>query len=158
MARSLSAALKREMMAAESGTAAVLLLTISHPNLPVPIRVNNSGQDVTSRGDLYQAFPFDITFPRSSEDAPPTVQLDICATDRSIIEAVRELSGPRATIALELVHSPDVNTVEIGPLSFDLLDVSYDALMVSGTIGYEDLLNEPFPKDIFGPTTTPGIF
>lgn len=158
MARSLSAALKREMMAAESGTAAILLLTISHPSLPVPIRVNNSGQDLTSRGDLYLAFPFAITFPRSSEDAPPTVQLEICAADRSIIASVRSLANTRATIALELVHSPDVNTVEIGPLEFDLLEVSYDALVMSGTIGYEDLLNEPFPKDIFGPTTTPGIF
>lgn len=158
MARSLSAALTREMMAPQSGTAAVLLLTITHASLAVPIRVTNAGQNVTSRGDLFQAFPFDITFPRASDEAPPTVKLDICAVDRSIIQAVRSLSGERARIALELVHSEDFDVVEVGPLEFDLLDVSYDALVISGNIGYEDLLNEPFPKDIFGPTTTPGIF
>lgn len=145
-------------MAAESGTAAVLLLTIMHPQLATAIRVTSAGTDVISRGETFQQFPFDITFPRASDEAPPTVQLTICGVDRSIIQAVRTLTGDRARVALELVHSPDLDTVEIGPLEFDLLDVTYDALVVSGTLGYEDLLNERFPKDIFGPTTTPGIF
>lgn len=158
MARSLSAALKREMMAAESGTAAVLLLTITHASLAAPIRLTSAGQNVTSRGDLFLAMPFDINLPRASDEAPPTVQLTVCAVDRTIIQAVRSLSGDRARIALELVHSPDLDHVEIGPLEFDLLDVSYDALVITAQLGYEDLLNEPFPKDIFGPTTTPGIF
>lgn len=158
MARSLSAALRREMMAAESGTAAVLLLTITHASLAVPIRVTNAGQTVTSRGDDFLHCPFDITLPRASDDAPPTVRLDICGVDRQMIQAVRLIDGERARVALELVHSEDFDVVEIGPLEFDLLDVTYDALVVSGNIGYEDLLNEKFPKDIFGPTTTPGIF
>lgn len=158
MARSLSAALKRSMMAAETGTAAVLLLTITHASLAVPIRVTNAGRTVTSRGDDFLHCPFDITLPRASDDAPPTVRLDICGVDRQMIQAVRSIDGERARVALELVHSEDFDVVEIGPLEFDLLDVTYDALVVSGNIGYEDLLNEKFPKDIFGPTTTPGIF
>jgi hypothetical protein len=156
--RSLSTTFRRSMMRPETGTAAVLLLTISHASLAVPIRVCDAGTAITSRGETFLAMPFNITFPRSSDEAPPTVKLDICAVDRSIIAAVRSLSGERAKIALELIHSPDPDTVEIGPLEFELLDVAYDALIVSGQIGYEDLLNESFPKDIFGPTTTPGIF
>lgn len=154
-----SPGLTRELLAASSGTAAVLLLRITHPAIAGGIiRVTSCGQDVTSRGDLYQQFPFDITFPRQSDDAPPTVRLTICGVDRSVIAAVRSLTGQRARVALELVHSADLNTVEVGPLEFDLLDVTYDALIVEGTLGYEDLLNETFPKGIFGPTTTPGIF
>lgn len=154
-----SPGLTRELLAASSGTAAVLLLRITHPSIAGGvIRVTSAGRDVISRGDLYQQFPFDITFPRQSDDAPPTVKLSICGVDRSVIVAVRSLTGARAKVALELVHSSDLDTVEIGPLEFDLLDVTYDALIVEGTLGYEDLLNEPYPKDIFGPTTTPGLF
>lgn len=158
MARALSTSLKREMMAAQSGTAAVLLITITHASLAAPIRVCNAGQTVTSRGDDFLHFPFDITFPRASDEAPPSVRLDICGVDRQLIQAVRSIEGERARVALELVHSEDFDVVEIGPIEFDLIDVTYDALVVSGTIGHEPILNEPFPKDIFGPTTTPGIF
>jgi hypothetical protein len=37
-------------------------------------------------------------------------------------------------------------------------EVTYDAFVVSGTLKFEDWLNEPSPAQAFTPTTTPGLF
>ena len=39
-----------------------------------------------------------------------------------------------------------------------MLDVEYDALTVTARLQYEDVLTEPFPADIYTPSSTPGLF
>jgi hypothetical protein len=148
----------RAATARETSEVLCTLMTLSHPSFVMPIRVNNSGADITSNGLLYQAFPFEPVFPRDTEDGPPLVTLTICNVSREIVTALRPISGERVQVKFEVILAATPDVVEYGPLNFELKDVRYDAFVVEGTLGYEDMLNEPFPKDTMTPPRFPALF
>lgn len=157
MPRTLSAQAKAAIFAQETGEAVILLLTIEHADLAEPIRVSSDAVDTVSDSITYQAFPFQITFPRDSDDAPPQVRLTIDNVDRRIVQAVRELMTP-PTVNLQLVLASQPDVVEVVPGEFTLASVTFDALAVEGVLKFDDILNEPFPKDVVTPATFPGLF
>lgn len=160
MARPLSDVARRAIFAGQTGEVFLILLTIAHPTLPQPLRVTSDGRDTVSRGERFQRFPFEITMPESTDAAPPTVALRICNVDRRITEAVRVAVGEGTPIAVRmevvLASSPDV--VECGPFDFKLREVTYDAIVVEGSLRMEDLLNDRFPVLEFTPASHPGLF
>jgi hypothetical protein len=157
MPRSLSSAARQAIYAQQTDKVFLALLTISHSDLAGPIRVVNDLVNLTSRGDHYLAFPFQIVLPEERDDQLGQVQLSIDNVDRTIVEAVRTISSP-ASIRLEIVIADQPDTVEAGPFDFTLRNVEYDALTVTGTLMYEDILNEPVPADSFTPNFFPGLF
>lgn len=156
MARSLSSAARQALFAQQTGEAIIILLTLTEASLPAPIRVCTAGEDVVSNGETYQAFPFEITMPDDTDEAPPTVRLTIDAVDRRIIEAVRAAEGAIA-VQMQIVFSSDLDQVEVMPGEFKLTEVEYSALSVEGTLSYEDILSEPYPADTFTPAKFPGM-
>lgn len=158
MPRTLSTRMLRAATARETSEVLCTLLTLSHASFLTPIRVNDSGADITSNGFLYQAFPFEPVFPRDTEEGPPLVTLTICNVSREIVDALRTIQGDRVQAKFKVILAGQPDTVEYGPLNFELKDVRYDAFVVEGTLGYEDLLNEPFPKDTMTPPRFPALF
>jgi len=153
-----SATARAALQARETPEVFLCLLTLAHPSWVTPIRVVNDGVGHTAGGQDYLSFPFDITMPPETEEGQPKVTLEICNVDRQIVAAVRGVSGDPITVelAVALASTPDV--VEAGPYSFSLREASYDATVVSGTLAYEDLLNEPCPPRTMTPAVTPGLF
>jgi hypothetical protein len=155
--RAVSTVLKAALFGPETGEAFLILLEISHPDLAAPIRAVNNTTDVTSGGNLYTATAFDIQLPDDTSEKPPQVTLSICNVDRSILIAIAEIiTPPTVTISVIAASTPDV--IEVGPLTFTLLSVEYDALVIRGTLGFAPILNEPFPADSFTPDLFPGLF
>jgi hypothetical protein len=158
MARTLSATAVAALMAQETSEVFLGLLTLSHPDLSPPIRIVNDTVNVTSRGNIYIAFPYRLEMPWERDDELPQVTLEIDNVDRTIVQAVRALSARKDLTALfEVVLASSPDTVELAEL-FTLRGAEYDALVVRGRLQFEDVLNEPFPADSFTPATTPGIF
>lgn len=134
----------------------LVLLMITHPSIPTPLRFVNDYQNCTSGGQVYTAFPFKITFPESGGTTLGQATLTIDNVDLSISEAVQNIFGPPVvTLTVVLASSPD--TIEWGPFSLYLRQVTVTALTVEGTLYYEDILNEPFPAGTFDPKTAPGL-
>lgn len=156
MARSLSPAARQALFAQQTGEAIIILLTLTEASLPAPIRVCTAGEDVVSNGETYQHFPFEITMPDDTADAPPTVRLTIDAVDRQIIEAVRSVGGA-ITVEMQIVFSSDLDQVEVIPGEFKLNEVEYSALTIEGTLSFEPILDEPYPADTFTPAKFPGM-
>lgn len=156
MARSLSSAARQALFSQQTGEAIIILLTLSEASLPAPIRVCTAGEDIVSNGETYQAFPFEITMPDDTDEAPPTVRLTIDAVDRRIIEAVRAAEGAIA-VQMQIVFSSNLDQVEVMPGEFKLTEVEYSALSVEGTLSFEDILSEPYPADTFTPAKFPGM-
>lgn len=157
MARSLSSPAARAIFAQQTGEAFIILLTLTHPEF-LPIRVCNDGQDVVSDGQTYQQFPFEIVMPEETEEAPPVVQLSICNVDRSIVNAVRSVSGEPITVTMSIVLASSPDVIEAGPITFVMLDVEYDAGTVTGTLAFEgDVLNQAYPSETFNPSDYPGL-
>jgi hypothetical protein len=157
MSRPLSTAAKNSIYAQETILAWLIILEIDHADLGSPIRVVNNDVDIVSNGDTYSAFPFQVTLPDEREDRPPVVRLVIGNVDLQIVTAIRSITSA-PTVDLSVVTSNDYDTLEVGPLSFSLKDISYDSLVVEGSLVYEPILDEPYPSNRFIPSSFPGLF
>ena len=157
MSRSLSLAARQAVHAQETDAVFLLLLTLDHEDLAGPIRVVNNTEDVTSRGDTYIAWPFEIALPDEDPDSVARVTLRIDNVDREIVKNLRAISSP-LSVGLEVVMAASPDTVEAGPFNMTLVSAEYDALTVTGEIAFEDVLNEPFPGHGYVPSAYPGLF
>jgi uncharacterized protein DUF1833 len=165
VARTFSSAVLQAMLSQEGGALVmVVLVTITHPTLITPenpagaLYFCSDARPFKSRGNTYQNFPFTMTVPDDDDQHLPQATLAIDNIDRSIYAAVRNMGTVPATILFDLVSSetPDTFEYSSGPLT--MRDVKVDALTVTGTLGFEAILNEPFPGDLITPATIPGVF
>ncbi len=147
---------RQAAFAQETDQVFLILLEINHPSI-LPIRVVNNYENITSKGNEYIGFPFDIELPQDAEDALPQVKLTICNVDRQIVKAVREVQGP-PTMTLSVVLASDPDAIQAGPYTLTLREVSYDSMAVTATIMPEDVLNEAYPGDFFTPAYFPALF
>lgn len=134
----------------------LVLLTISHSSLTDDIRVVNNRVNVTSNGNDFTAFPFEITLPDSRQDAPPTANLKIDNVSREIGQAIRLMDSP-ADITIQVVRQDDPDTIEIAFAGMKTGNIQYDALTVSCDLVFENLVREPFPAVSFSPAEFPGL-
>ncbi len=153
----ISAAFKRDVYDPEAAEAFLVLLTIDHTDISPPIRVVNNTANVTSRGDEFIAFPFDIELPRDDAEAPPRARLTIDNVTREIAQSIRLITSA-PTVLIEVIRASVPDTVEVSFPVFFLRDVKSDRLKVSGELVVEDLMTEPFPAGQFTPAHFPGLF
>lgn len=160
MARTVSALLKAVVTAQQTGEVILAIVSISHASIiNGPLRVVNDLQNLTSNGNTYTAFPFQVRLPDDHEDALPKVRLVLDNVDRSIVQAIRGIppsSPPTVQIDLVLASQPDL--VELSFHELMLREVSYDAFTVEGDLRLDDDDLEPFPADSFTPQNFPGMF
>lgn len=157
MARNLSGPAMRALFQSQTDEVFILLLTITTDGLLEPIRVSSDGVDTVSRNELYLAFPFQIDFPSEQEDQVTQIMLRIDNIDRSLVNVIRSAtSSPVVQMEMVLDSSPDI--VDAGPFDLTLRAVNYDALVIEGTLVYEDIFNQAFPGHNFVPSITPGLF
>lgn len=157
MPRALSTTAKQAIHSRIISEAFLMLVTIDHTDLATPLRFVNNTVDITSRSLLYRKCAFLVNIPPSRENQLPEVQITICNVDREIAASIRSLASA-PSLVMELVLSSDPDTVEAGPFNLTLAMGEYDQFVVSGTLRYEDILDEPFPSGSFDATRWPGLF
>lgn len=150
-----SETLKQEAWSQQSNLPLVLL-EIDHEDLAVPIRVVNDNQAITSNGEEYVAFKFEVILPSSQDDGPPQARLRIDNVSREIGEAIRTISGP-PTVTMRVIRreTPDIIEAEFDGMVLRKAD--YDVFTVDGNLDFEDLTREPYPAHTFNPANYPGI-
>lgn len=146
-----------DMFASEADEGLLVLLTIDHDDLAEPIRVVANNENVTSNGNEFIAYPFEIILPTSSPDAPPRAQLTIDNVTREIAQTIRQISSA-PTVLIEVVRTDDFDSIEFSFPQLNLKNVRWDAGQVSGDLVSEDLQLEPYPADTFVPSNFPGLF
>ncbi|MBT4291209.1 DUF1833 family protein [bacterium] len=132
------------------------LLTISHADIS-PIRVVNNTVNIVSNSNTFTGFPFDITLPDSTSDAPPRSKLVIDNISREIAEQIRTISTP-VTVTLQLIRAADPDTIEKEWQPFTLRNVKWNFLNMQGDLTIENMLREPYPAGEFSPGFFPGGF
>lgn len=157
MPRVLSASAARAILARETEEVFLVLLEISHPDIETIRVVNNTVEVVRAEG-TYLPYPFEAVLPDDTDNASPNVQLRIDNCSREVTRVLRELSGvPACTLRVVLASDPDHD--EVGPFAFSLLNVEYDAFVITAAIGYEeDFLNQSVPAQKYLPSNSPGIY
>jgi len=134
----------------------LVLITISHSSLSEPIRVVNNKENITSNGNEYIGFPFEIQLPDSKEDSQPSAKLTINNVSREIGIAIRSISTP-PSVAITIVRQQTPDVIEAQFFGMRLNNVKYDVLAVTGDLQFEDLTREEFPSLKFSPSIFRGI-
>jgi len=126
------------------------------------VRLTDSSDPDSKAADYIQsqstfvAYPFQITLPEDSDSVMPQAIISIDNVHRTIVESIRSIStSPTVTMQVALASSP--NVIEAQFPQFQLKNVSYNALVVSGKLSIETFLNEPYPGDLISPSLFPGI-
>ncbi|CAB4130462.1 Domain of unknown function DUF1833 [uncultured Caudovirales phage] len=156
MSRAFSSNATASLHSQETGEVWLVLLTLSHADLGTPIRVVNNNEDITSRGNLFQSFPFDIVLPGQDADSPAKAVLRFDNVDRTAITAIRSLTSA-PSIALEIVLASSPDTVELSFPGLTLRNVNYDASQIEGELYFEALYTEPITLTMT-PSRFPGLF
>jgi hypothetical protein len=153
----LDSAALRAINAQSTGEVFLVLLILSHPAMDQALFFVNNYADVVSNGITYVAWPFDMPMPETGGDTLPSITLTIDNIDRRIGEAIQNINTP-IDVTLQVVLASNPNVVELGPLSLRMRSVDVSLTTITGTLVYEDLLNEPFPYETYTPATAPGLF
>jgi len=157
VSREISPAARAALHAPETSDVFLVLLTIDHADMQSPIRVCNNTTDITSRGDIYIAYPFQLTLPDDEDNRPPRARLTIDNVDRQIVQAVRSLTSS-PTVTIEIIRAADPDVAEARFQDFRFTNISYDSHRVEGDLTVEDFTAEPYPAASFSPSLFPGLF
>lgn len=130
-------------------------LTFEHSTLATPIRLVNDRQDLARTAGTFTAFPFGVQLHQRTSDSIATARITADNVDQRIITELRAIQTPRPTVTYELVLASSPNTVEQGPIEFEILGFVADAVSISLEVSFAlGFLNQAFPKDFFGPANS----
>lgn len=158
MPRIFSSTALQGINAQDGGTGFIALVTITHSTLPTPIRVTSDAVNTVSRTNTFTPFPWEMQLPSDAPDQIPQAKILLDNIDRSIYQAIRNAGNVPPQILIEIVSIATPNTVEYSSSYMTLRNVKVDEFQVEGTLGFEDILNEPFPGDLITPGNCPGAF
>ena len=159
MLRSLSPAAIPSLLANATTEEWLLLLTISHPAWPSPIRQVKRRTPLMSRGNLYAEAEFRPVPPAQAEGEFRRWTLTLDNTDLSTLALIRSISHPKPDVVVELVRASEPDTVELstGP-GYRLFTYTHDFHTIRLEIAMHNLVGEGFPGETFLPSTHPGGF
>jgi hypothetical protein len=132
------------------------LMTLTTPGNP-PLRVCNNNERITSRGEHYDPYPFEVRLASDTGETLPRVEVNLLSLAPEMIEAVRGFAEPPG-VHIELVSSLDWDVVERDVDNVVLRGVTYDALGLSAQLDVVNVLSAPFPSESYTPALFPGLF
>lgn len=153
----LSDAAYESMNASQTDEVWLVLLEITSEDLPTPIRVVNNNEDIIHLGETFLGYPFEINLPDANSESLPKINLQIDNIDRTIVDSIRQINT-EVFISIKVVLASQPNVIDLNWSGLRLTDVSYDAKVVRGSFGYENIQAKKFPKDSYNPSTHPGMF
>lgn len=158
MARNYSTGFRATINSTGAAEAPLLLLEISHPGLGTPIRVVNDLQDLVSNALTYTALPFRAKLPDDLEQGLPRAELSIDNIGKELVQWLEASGGGQgASCRMMQVMRSAPNVIEF-EITLDLTNLHMSATEVSGTLGFENLLDRPACTWIYKPEVAPGLF
>jgi hypothetical protein len=153
----LSATARVALTAQETDQVFLMLLTIDPGNGEAPTRVVNDFASLSSRGQTYLAFPFEVDLPGDDAETLRRVRLRIDNVHRDLVPMLRGIAAP-PRVTLEVVRAAEPDIVEAGPFDLKFVSVGYNAQVIEVDLGAEDILNQRFPAGDYSPADYPGLF
>ena len=158
MARNVSATARAAVNAPQTGEVFLTLVKIDHDDLSAPLYFVNNTENITSNSIEYFATAFSISPPAEEDGVIRNTSIAIDGVDRSVVQAIRSISGnpPTITMSIILASTPDV--VEAGPWEFTLTNVHYNAYTVSGDLIYQNYVRDNLSMIKYSANNFPGLY
>ncbi len=116
-------------LADSSDDPTLALLTITHAELPEPIRLVANNVNIVSRGNTFTAFPFVLTLPGASDGGTTPARLQIDNIDQRIVQAIRAITTPPVML-IELVNGSALDVVEFALPPFKVYSASANRMTI----------------------------
>ena len=159
--RSLSAALRRQLFTPWRDEDVRVLLTIDHAQFAQPFRFVSGDPlefaTLTSNGNDFTTFPFELSL-LTDDETEPRATIRIQNVDDRIGNTLLDLPDDAVTITIQLVMRSTPDTVEIEATNLELVDVSVDAIAVTGEITLRGNATEPCPGRVLTSFISPVFF
>lgn len=140
-----------------SGDVMILLAEITHPDQPLPVRVARNGANVTSNGDLFEAYPYEFVHESQGEDDSAAASIVIDNLHGGLLRVMRASAvAPRISLWIVMASAP--NARELIMDDMEIRGVAYDLETIRGMIPKPQFLTEPAPHLRFVPSAAPGLF
>jgi len=99
----------------------------------------NNLEDVLSNGQLFTAFPFQLTLPPDDGQKPQSLSLTFPNVGRELMHLVREYEAgktPKVKFDLILASAPDaiektIDFMEVGAVEYNVLDIKFNLISSS---------------------------
>ena len=149
---------RKEISKVNADNLPVTLLEIEHPDLAIPIRVVNDRQDITFETNNYIALSFRISLPDDLQKSLPKATLEIDNVGKELVQWLEDSNGGAGT-SIRLIQvlrsAPSIAEFDI---TMNLSNITINASVISGELGFEDLLNIPAVTYMYTPQLAPGLF
>lgn len=158
MPKSVSTTYQEKVNSTGANESPLTALEITHVDLATPIRIINDNQDLVHLGDTFAAMAFRITLPDDSDGGLPRAELSVDNVGKEMMQWIESSAGGQGAQVriIQLLRSiPDTVEWEI---TMDLTNVKATMFEVTGTLGFDDLLNKPAVTLTYRPDTAPGLF
>ena len=153
-------AFTRETLKQRTNEGIHTLITITHADLPAPIRItDHPGGDVIGPGGATWVTRDGVVarFPQDFAEGEPTGSLSMSNILRDLIDAIRSTSST-PDVQVDIVAISDPTTVQHGPFLYQIGRARYDELNTEFELILDDLMDDAFPGYRFDPKNTPGAF
>lgn len=157
MSNTLSPEMLAQIFGQEADDCFLVLLTISHPDMPQPIRLVNNTEDVVSNGETYSAFPFKITLPADDGEKMHEVPIELDNASLELIETLRSITDPLdVNLKMILGSIPDDIQMEMGELKIG--SIIYNKDRITGKMYQDNFMNSALTSEKYTPKNFPGLF
>ena len=158
MARTYSLNARRQLHATVSDDPPLVLLEITHVDLPDPVRVVGDSQDLMSNGALFIGTRFRVRLPDDTQGQQPRAELSVDNIGRELMQWIEQSAGGRnAKVRFMQVLRSNPDNIE-WEISMYLNNIKASVAEVSGELGFPRLLDVPAVQLRADPQTMPGIF
>lgn len=154
--RSLSNNALAQLFAQESDDPFLLLVTLQHSSFGT-LRLVNNVVDITSRSNVYSAFPMKITLPTDDGESLREVQIEFDNVSLELIQEIRSVTDYIA-VTIEMILASDPNSVEIEMGELKIKDLTYNKTSIKAKLFMDDFLNTEMTGEKYTPTNFPGLF
>lgn len=156
MSVELSPALLAQIFSQESNDPFLTLLTLTHESIDT-VRLVNNTKDITSRGEVFQAFPMQVRMPVDDGETTRSFQIEFDNVSLLLIEAIRTVTTP-IKVKLEMVLASMPDAVQISHEDLEIKNISYNKRRVTATIILDNFLNTEVTSEKYFPSNFPGLF
>ena len=155
----LSAQMLAQLYAQESNDPFLVLVTLSHPSFASPIRLVRNSENITSRGNVYSAYPFSITLPADDGERIKEVNIEFDNVSLLLVDEFRSITGDESiAVKVELILASIPNDVQYGIEELRVNSIQYDRNRIRASLRLDDFLNTEMPGERYTPTNFRGLY
>jgi len=157
VANTLSPELLAQIFAQNSNDPFLTLVTLSHETFAEDIRLVNNSKDVTSRGNVFSAFPMKIRLPVDDGETARDFSIEFDNASLELIEEIRSVTN-KINVKLEMILASIPDDVQMAFDDLVIAGVTYSAQRITAKIMLDSFLNVEMTSEKYTPSNFPGVF